>query len=107
MFCCIDVAGDQADLKRILWRFNNESELEQLPLLTVLYSTRSAPFLATRCLQLIVESIQDTDPTTAKWIMSAFYMDIFFAGADNVEEAAQLQQNVSRALQSAHFRLCK
>jgi Pao retrotransposon peptidase/Putative peptidase (DUF1758) len=107
MFRCIDVARDQADMQRILWRFNSDSEPEQLRLLTVSYGTTSAPFLATRCLQLIAESIQDTDPNTAKWIMSAFYMDDFLAGADNVEEAALLQQNVSRALQSAHFRLCK
>ena len=71
------------------------------------YGTASAPYLATRCLIQIADDIQASNPHIAEIIRSDFYVDDLLSGADSIEEAAHIQEEVMHILQSYGFPLRK
>jgi hypothetical protein len=47
MYRQVVVHPEDRDLQRILWRYSSEEPIQEYRLTTVIYSTSSAPFLAT------------------------------------------------------------
>lgn len=93
--------------QRIVWRSNISEPIGHFELNTVTYGTAPASYLATKCLQIIARSLQNTNPKAANAINSNFYMDDLMTGADTVEETIQLQRVVHSALLSAGLPLRK
>nr|XP_046478563.1 uncharacterized protein LOC124217212 [Neodiprion pinetum] len=106
MFRQIRVREEDRGLQTILWRSDVSQPIQTYQLNTVTYGTAPAPFLAMRCLrQLAAEDSKY--PQAAKTIEEDFYMDDVLTGAETIEKAVSLQQQVSTILQRGQFQLRK
>lgn len=105
MYRQVSVAQEDQDLQRILYRSSPQDPLVHYRLKTVTYGTKSAPFLATRCLLHL--SDHTPDPMSKRVIKQDFYVDDLLTGADSEEECFQLYIKLSKTLQGAGMPLRK
>ncbi|XP_066595392.1 uncharacterized protein [Prorops nasuta] len=107
MYRQILIAKDQRYLQCVLWDDGETKEIGTYILNTVTYGTASASFLATRCLKEIgVQSTRDY-PEASRVIQEDFYMDDLLTGANTMEEANKIAQQVSALLTDYGFILRK
>lgn len=62
MYRQIIVDPSDRDLQRILWRFDKQSPIEEYRLNTITYGTAPASFIATKCLEILGNSIENECP---------------------------------------------
>jgi len=98
------VHPDDSCLQRILWRKTPDQPITTYELNTVTYGTALAPFLATRCLQQLIEVEALNYPEAAKLARDGFYVD-FFTGTDDVDTALSLQQDLIDMIRKGGFTL--
>ncbi|KAF2903718.1 hypothetical protein ILUMI_02458 [Ignelater luminosus] len=99
MFRMILVNSEQTHLQRILWR-NNPQE-------TVTYCTSCAPYLATKCLLHLTNVEGDCFPLAALILVRDFYMNDVLSGANDLEEALEIQKQLIELLKLGGFHLRK
>jgi len=97
------VHPDDRCLQRILWRKTQDQPITTYELKTVTYGTASAPFLATRCLQRLIEDGVINYPEAAKIARDGFYVDDLITGTDDVDNALSLQQGLIDMLRKGGF----
>nr|CAI5842476.1 unnamed protein product [Callosobruchus analis] len=107
MYRQILIQPNQRNLQLILWRTDPSLPLETYRLNTVTYGTKSAPYLATRCIQEIGISMKDSDPEISDVILNCFYVDDLLMGADTVADVVKVGLGVHRVLKDAGFELRK
>ncbi|XP_011880226.1 PREDICTED: uncharacterized protein LOC105568821, partial [Vollenhovia emeryi] len=107
MFRQILVAEEDRSLQQILWRSNPEEPVRRYQLNTVTYGTSCAPYLAIRCLRQLAEDDGGDLPQAAHAIIEDCYMDDVLSGARTVEEAIELQKQLSQLLKRGQFHLRK
>lgn len=107
MYRQVLVHPDDHHLQKIYYRSSPTAKLQVGVLQTVTYGTSPASFIATKCLNVLADEIESSNPHCADVIRSDFYMDDLTTGSDTVEEAIQLQQDISNHLLSGHFPLRK
>ncbi|KAJ8980871.1 hypothetical protein NQ317_001335, partial [Molorchus minor] len=93
--------------KKIFWRSSPEEEIAEYTLNTVTYGTKSAPFLAIRCLNQLGVGNMESYPNAANVIIHDFYVDDMLSGATTAAEAVQLSKEVNSILKSGCFELRK
>jgi len=98
--------GDRC-LQRILWRKTPDQPITSYELNTVTYETASAPFLATKCLQQLIEDEAINYPEAAKIARDGFHVDDLITGTDDVDTALSLQQDSIEMLRKGGFTLRK
>ncbi|XP_065094462.1 uncharacterized protein LOC135714987 [Ochlerotatus camptorhynchus] len=103
------VLVDERDtpLLRIVWTPSLDQPLATYELLTVTYGTASAPFLATRVLLQLADDEKDSYPEAAEVLRKDFYVDDLFSGANSIEEATTLRQQLEALLARGGFQLRK
>lgn len=94
-------------MQRILWRRSAEEPLRTYELSTVTYGIASAPYLATRCLQQLAEDESKDFSLVPEILTNNFYVDDTLCGANAVEDALRLQQELIVLLGQVGFHLCK
>jgi hypothetical protein len=67
----------------------------------------SAPFLATKCLQQLIEDEAINYPEAAKMARDGFYIDDLITGTDDLDTALSLQQDLIDMLKKGGFTLRK
>ncbi|XP_055706055.1 uncharacterized protein LOC129803485 [Phlebotomus papatasi] len=107
MYRQIEVCDADQNMQRILWRESPKEPLKTYLLKTVTYGTACAPFLATRCLRQLAEDEQQSFPMAAEITMRDFYVDDVLTGTSTVEEAKELQRQLSLMLSQGGFKLKK
>lgn len=107
MYRQIWVHPDDRGLQRILWRNRPTQPITTYELNTVTYGTTSAPFLATRCLQQLIDDEAVHHPEAAKLAKEGFYVDDLLTGADELETAISMQQELIYMLRKGGFTLRK
>ncbi|XP_058816948.1 uncharacterized protein LOC131680246 [Topomyia yanbarensis] len=107
MYRQIQLHPKDRPLQRILWRSNRDDPLISYELQTVTYGFASAPFLATRTLLQVAQDEGDKYPASVDAVKQDFYVDDFLSGADDVQSAIRLRQEVSAMLTSAGLPLKK
>ncbi|XP_055604061.1 uncharacterized protein LOC129752297 [Uranotaenia lowii] len=101
MYRMIQVQKSDQKLQKILWRDSTDQPLRTYELLTVTYGTASAPYLATKCLQVLADQGSKTHPLASKILSRCFYVDDMLAGVDSIEEGVQLVKEMSELMDSA------
>ncbi|XP_055615009.1 uncharacterized protein LOC129761315 [Toxorhynchites rutilus septentrionalis] len=81
---------------RVLWRESPSDPLRVLQLNTVTYGTASAPFRASRCLMKLAEDEAAETPSAARVLQEDFYMDDALSGADTIDDAVDIQQQLQK-----------
>lgn len=107
MYRQILVNKSQTHLQRILWRDSPNEPITEYELTTVTYGTANAPYLAIRTLNQLAMDGENEFPKASKIIKKDFYVDDNMSGADSVEEAIELYQQLSQLMASAGFNLRK
>lgn len=107
MYRQIWVHPEDRCLQRILWRKTPDQPIVTYELNTVTYGTASAPFLATRCLQQLIEDEAINYPEAAKLAKDGFYVDDLTTGTDDVHTALAVQQDLLEMLRKGEFTLRK
>lgn len=107
MFRQILVDERDTPLQRIVWRTSPDKPLDTYELKTVTYGTACAPFLATRVLHKLAEDEQDGFPAAAEVLRKDFYVDDLFSGADSVQDAIELREQLDMLLSKGGFVLRK
>ena len=107
MYRQISLNPQDKNLQRILWRQSPDQHIQEYCLQTVTYGTASAPFLATRCLKKLAEDNMVAYPKAASVLLNDFYVDDLLSGASTIQEAIEIQQELTTLLASAGFPLRK
>jgi hypothetical protein len=103
----IVVHPQDRDLQRILWRYSSEKPIQEYRLTTVTCGTSSAPFLATRCLKKLADDNEQQYPRAVQVLSTHFYVDDLLSGTSTIEDAINVQKELSSLLQTAGLTLRK
>ncbi|XP_036148006.1 uncharacterized protein LOC118647346 [Monomorium pharaonis] len=107
MYRQILVDTSQTPLQRILWRSDPEADIQTYELRTVTYGTASASYLATRCLKHLAEQHEDKYPLGSKHVKQDFYVDDLLTGADTLDQAKTIREEIVQLLRLGSFELSK
>lgn len=87
--------------QRILWRKDGEIKTFQLNTLT--FGITSSPFLAIRTIQKLADDESHNHPRAAKIIKTHLYVDDLITGADTVNEARAIRNEIIELLSRGGF----
>ncbi|XP_022167535.1 uncharacterized protein LOC111031762, partial [Myzus persicae] len=105
MYRQVLVHPEDRNVQRIVYREAPDQPMQEFKLCTVTYGTKSASFLATRCL---LQLAQDTNDSSVKrTIIEDFYVDDLMSGGATEDHCYTLHQTLSNIFQSAGFPLRK
>ncbi|XP_022168208.1 uncharacterized protein LOC111032244 [Myzus persicae] len=105
MYRQILVSPEDCNLQRIIYLSSPEESLQEYKLTTVTYGTKSASYLATRCLHQVS---LDTNNSLMKRIISQdFYVDDLLSGGKTEEECFEIHNQIQLALNDVGFPLRK
>ena len=91
----------------ILWRYHQNDTLGIRKLNTVTYGVRPSSFLATRTLKQLAIDEQEKYPLAARVLLEEDYVDDVASGADSIEEAINLINELIALASSGQFQLSK
>ena len=105
MYRQIGLQAPDKDFHRILWRDEPTQEIKHLRMTRVTYGIRSSSYHSIRSLQETA-ALTDDAPTSAA-IRRDFYVDDLMSGAESVEMAVSLRDNLLITLKKGAFELRK
>ncbi|XP_011858578.1 PREDICTED: uncharacterized protein LOC105556116 [Vollenhovia emeryi] len=103
MFRQVLVHPDDRDFQRILWRFSLDEPVGEYRLNTVIYGQGCATYLAVRCLRQLAMEQLEKYPLASSAILNDTYVDDIISGADTVDAARALQEQLSSLLREGGF----
>ncbi len=105
MYRQIELSVPARDFHRILWRADPKALLEHWRMTRVTYGIATSAYHSIRALQ---ETAKDTtDEVTKQTILNDFYVDDLLSGANSMEEAKHLQDELKKTLSKGQFSLRK
>lgn len=107
MYRQILIADEQTPLQRIMWRDEPTEKIKTYELVTLTYGTAPASFIATKTIHQLAELEENQFPKGAIIARKDFYMDDLITGADSLEEASTIRDQVAALLQRGGFVLRK
>ena len=107
MFCQIKIKDTHKDFLRFFWRDSRSEELQVMRLLFLPFGLRCSPYIAIRCLIETAKSLELRYPRACALIQDSFYVDDFIAGADTLEDALSLIDELRVVCNSGGFNLRK
>ncbi|XP_020295602.1 uncharacterized protein LOC109860733 [Pseudomyrmex gracilis] len=107
MYCQILVHPEDRNLQRILWRFNANEEVKEYQLNTVTYGLAYAPFLAIRTLHQLADDETHRYLLRAAALRSNVYVDDILTGADTLQDARDLRDQLILLCRAGGFLLKK
>lgn len=106
MYRQINVHPDDWPFQRILWKDPN-GEIQVYELTTVTYGLACAPFQALRALNQLVVDEGERFPLAVPSLTKGRYVDDVFGGADSIEQAQQMVEQVNQLCLAGGFPLQK
>lgn len=89
-----------------MWHESPNNPIVDFQLNTLTYSTGPTSFIAQKCLAVLSDEIETSNPSIARAIREDFCMDDL-SGAATVKEAVTLQSGIQTQLETAGFTLRK
>lgn len=103
MYRQVLISPEDRKYQRILWRINGI--IRVLELLTVTFGVASAPHLAVNTLLQLADDEGKSFPLAAEAIRKNTYVDDILAGADTLQEATELRDQLFNLLKAGGFNL--
>ncbi|XP_039310248.1 uncharacterized protein LOC105205076 [Solenopsis invicta] len=94
---------DDQRYQRVLWRHNNEIRTFQLNTLT--FGVASSPYLAIRTIHKLADDEDEKYPDAARLLKTHLYVDDLLTGANTVDEARRLRDEVIALLVRGGFNI--
>ncbi|XP_062556609.1 uncharacterized protein LOC134221434 [Armigeres subalbatus] len=107
MYRMVQVSNDDRNNIRILWRWTKDEQVQEYCLNTVTYGTKSASYLATKCVQELLLSHRNQYPISVGRAIKGIYVDDVLIGAETSEEAKRLRQELCNIFSAGGFHLRK
>ena len=107
MYREVELADQDKDFHRFLWRPEPHSEIRDYRMSRVTFGISASPYLAVRTLQQTAADHGQAHPEAAQHIGSSFYVDDLLAGASSEEAALQLYSDLREVLHLGGFDLRK
>lgn len=107
MYRQIWVQPAHCNYQRIVWRERETDSIVHYRLKTVTYGTASAPYLAVKTIQRLADDEEQRFPRAAMAVRNDFYVDDCMTGADTIEEAHQLKDELLSMMKVGGLRLLK
>ena len=107
MYREIQLAPEDRDLHRFVWRENSASPIKDYRMCRVTFGVSSSPFLAIRTLHKAAEDHGEKYPEAVTHVKESFYVDDFLGGANSPKEAIELHHNLIKILEPANLHLRK
>lgn len=70
----------------------------------ITYGATLASFIATMCLEMLARQVESISVKVAEAICKGLYMDDLLWGADSLEAAIKLREEIHEVLLSAHLK---
>ncbi|XP_030767653.1 uncharacterized protein LOC115891345, partial [Sitophilus oryzae] len=94
--------------QKIFWRFSSEEPVQEYVLKTVTFGVNSSPFLALRTINQLANDEKELFPHASKILLSDnIFVDDICTGCNTVQEATNLQYELSNLLLKGGFELRK
>lgn len=103
MYRQISVTDKDAEYQRIVWRDNPTEKIKDYRMSTVTFGTSSAPYMAIKTLQQIAKNEEQNYPEASDIIMRDFYVDDLISGANSVQEAINMQNQLIKIFKTTGF----
>ncbi|XP_055632920.1 uncharacterized protein LOC129773346 [Toxorhynchites rutilus septentrionalis] len=107
MYRMVLLHENDRECQRILWRWSPDSPIEEYRLNTVTYGTKSASYLATKCVRTLLLDHQDKFPEATQNALNGMYIDNVLVGADTEENAKLLRKQLCEVFSAENFHLRK
>lgn len=107
MFRQIKVAESHQKYQKILWRFSDKDAIAVYQFNRVIYGQKAAPYLSARVLKQCALDHKKEFPIGAKTVLETFYVDDGLMGADTIEEAITMKNQVTDLLKKGQLELAK
>ncbi|XP_062537903.1 uncharacterized protein LOC134206231 [Armigeres subalbatus] len=107
MYRQVKISPNHQPYQQILWTPNKTSEPHVYRLTTVTYGLASAPFQAVRTVKQLCIDEATRFPDAAKVVAKDSYIDDVLTGADTLEQAIQLKDEIIGLFDSGKFELHK
>lgn len=107
MFLRILMRSEDRPFQLLLWRESPQEELREFCMNTVVFGVRSSPYLAQRCIHLLIEQDGHLYPAAARVATRDFYVDNLLSSFSSVAEAGIAQAELSRLFAGGSLTLTK
>ena len=107
MYQAVELAEENRDLHRFLWRTTPEEPINDYQMTRVTFGVSSSPYLAVGALQQTALDFGHDYPLAKPHMTTSFYVDDLLAGANTPEQASLLQQELRALLLRGGFDLRK
>ena len=107
MYRAVELAEENRDLHRFLWRATPEEPINDYQMTRVTFGVSSSPYLAVRALQQTALDFGHEYPLAKPHMTTSFYVDDLLAGSNTPEKAFLLQQELRALLLRGGFELRK
>lgn len=107
MYRQILVHPEDRDLQRILWRKGKDETVQEYRLDTVTYGLACAPYLTIRTLHQLAMDEGKLYPQGAAVLQPDCYVDDILTGADTIQEAREIQEELTLLCAAGGFPLRK
>lgn len=98
---------DDRRFQLVLWRERKDEPIEVYELTTNTYGLKSSPFIAIRCLHQLADDEGYKFPKAANILRYTSYVDDLNGGADTIEEAIEIRNELLALMQTAGYELRK
>ncbi|XP_059056144.1 uncharacterized protein LOC131850012 [Achroia grisella] len=107
MYLQIKVDEASSNYQRLLWRNNSTEDIKHYRMTRVTFGTASAPYLATKTLHQLAKEETNKYPLASKITTTDFYMDDLLSGADTIETAKKIYDEMNGLMAAGKFQLQK
>ena len=98
--------SEDHDLHRFLYR-DDPGDIVDCRMKRLTFGITASPYLASQVLRQLALDHREDFPRAANLIYKAFYVDDYFTGANSVQEACSLRQELNQLLDKAQMMLRK
>lgn len=107
MFRMIEVNDEHKKYQKIIWHDSPNDPLSVYQIDRVVYGQAAAPFLAIRSMNQCAIVYAAEFLLASKAVLECFYVDDALIGADSVEQAIELRNQLINMLAKGQFKLAK
>ena len=107
MYRAVELIDSDRDLHRFVWRSSSEGDLRDYHITRVMFGVSASSFAANMSVRQNAIQLAMKFPEVIKVVKGFFYVDDGLTGADTVDDAVSLQQQLQSAFERGGFLLQK
>jgi len=101
------VHENHRDFQRLVWREEREQPLRDLRMTRVTFGVSAAPYLAIRAFHELANKVQNSHPLASEAIKKDFLVDNLLSGANSLQDALQLKDELLEVMKIGGLKLLK